>query len=168
MKKILFSLVALVAAMSMNAQVMKVYKNGAVVASYTGAQLDSIVMAPTYNVFFSNEPHRPEGSDFSGYETSTLTAGNSDVSISFALSGNTDAMWNEGGNLQVPGGGTLTVTVTPQTGVDVSEIALLGDDNPIIRTGAGPWRFTVNDMGWILDGSNHMMRIMAVAVIYTK
>lgn len=43
MKKILFSLVALVAAMSINAQVMKVYKNGAVVASYSDAQMDSVV-----------------------------------------------------------------------------------------------------------------------------
>lgn len=43
MKKILFILVALVAAMSMNAQVMKIYKGGVMVASYTIAQVDSAV-----------------------------------------------------------------------------------------------------------------------------
>ena len=38
MKKILFSLLALVASMSMNAQVMKVMKNGVEVAKYNGAE----------------------------------------------------------------------------------------------------------------------------------
>ena len=47
MKKILFSLVALVCSMSMNAQVMKVMKNGEVVATYNGAE---------YTVVFEEEP----------------------------------------------------------------------------------------------------------------
>ncbi|MBQ0046691.1 MAG: hypothetical protein KBT33_04150 [Prevotellaceae bacterium] len=47
MKKILFSLVALVASMSMNAQVMKVMKNGVEVAKYKGAN---------YTVVFEEEP----------------------------------------------------------------------------------------------------------------
>ena len=47
MKKILFSLAALVCSMSMNAQVMKVMKNGVEVAKYTGAD---------YTVVFEEEP----------------------------------------------------------------------------------------------------------------
>ena len=43
MKKILFSLVALVASMSMNAQIVKIMKGGDVVASYTAEQADSVV-----------------------------------------------------------------------------------------------------------------------------
>ena len=46
MKKILFSLVALVCSMSMNAQVMKVMKNGEEVATYQGAE---------YSVVFEEE-----------------------------------------------------------------------------------------------------------------
>ncbi|MBQ0021517.1 MAG: hypothetical protein KBT39_13515 [Bacteroidales bacterium] len=42
MKKIIFSLVALVASMSMNAQVMKVMKNGEVVATYEGADYEYV------------------------------------------------------------------------------------------------------------------------------
>ena len=47
MKKILFSLTALVASMSMNAQVMKVMKNGVEVAKYNGAE---------YSVVFEEAP----------------------------------------------------------------------------------------------------------------
>ena len=47
MKKILFSLMALVASMSMNAQVMKVMKNGEEVAKYKGAE---------YTVVFEEAP----------------------------------------------------------------------------------------------------------------
>lgn len=43
MKKILFSLVALVCSMSMNAQVMKVMKGNVVVATYTADQADNVV-----------------------------------------------------------------------------------------------------------------------------
>lgn len=43
MKKILFSLVALVASMSMNAQVMKVMKGNTVVAEYLAEQADNVV-----------------------------------------------------------------------------------------------------------------------------
>ena len=43
MKKILFSLVALVCSMSMNAQVMKVMKGNEVVATYTADQADNVV-----------------------------------------------------------------------------------------------------------------------------
>ncbi|MBQ0056449.1 MAG: hypothetical protein KBT20_02225 [Bacteroidales bacterium] len=43
MKKILFSLVALVASMSMNAQIMKVMKGNEVVATYTSVQADNVV-----------------------------------------------------------------------------------------------------------------------------
>ncbi len=43
MKKILFSLVALVCSMSMNAQVMKVMKGNVVVATYTAEQADNVV-----------------------------------------------------------------------------------------------------------------------------
>ena len=47
MKKILFSLVALVCSMSMNAQVMKIMKNGEEVATYKGAE---------YTVVFEEAP----------------------------------------------------------------------------------------------------------------
>lgn len=47
MKKILFSLVALVAAMSMNAQVMKVMKGNTVVAEYPTEQADNVVFEET-------------------------------------------------------------------------------------------------------------------------
>ncbi|MBQ0021333.1 MAG: hypothetical protein KBT39_12535 [Bacteroidales bacterium] len=43
MKKILFSLVALVCSMSMNAQVMKVMKGNTVVATYKASQADNVV-----------------------------------------------------------------------------------------------------------------------------
>ncbi|MCQ2222897.1 MAG: fibrobacter succinogenes major paralogous domain-containing protein [Bacteroidaceae bacterium] len=44
MKKILFSLVALVCAMSMNAQIMKVMKGETIVATYTADQADNVVV----------------------------------------------------------------------------------------------------------------------------
>lgn len=43
MKKILFSLVALMCCMSINAQVMKVMKNGEVVKTYTAAEVSEVV-----------------------------------------------------------------------------------------------------------------------------
>ena len=43
MKKIIFTLLALVGTMSMNAQVMKVMKNGEVVATYTADQADEVL-----------------------------------------------------------------------------------------------------------------------------
>ena len=43
MKKILFSLVALVCSMSMNAQIMKVMKGNVVVATYTADEADNVV-----------------------------------------------------------------------------------------------------------------------------
>ena len=43
MKKILFSLVALVCSMSMNAQIMKVMKGNTVVATYKASQADNVV-----------------------------------------------------------------------------------------------------------------------------
>ena len=43
MKKIIFTLLALVGTISMNAQVMKIMKNGEVVATYTADQADEVV-----------------------------------------------------------------------------------------------------------------------------
>ncbi|MCQ2259494.1 MAG: hypothetical protein MJZ41_16140 [Bacteroidaceae bacterium] len=68
MKKILFSLVALVASMSMNAQVMKVMKNGEVEATYKGAE---------YSVVFEEE----QGSTTTG--TAKATIGGSEVDVNW-------------------------------------------------------------------------------------
>ena len=50
MKKILFSLVALVCSMSINAQVMKVMKGDVVVATYTAEQADEVVFEEAQDV----------------------------------------------------------------------------------------------------------------------
>ena len=68
MKKILFSLVALVASMSMNAQVMKVMKNGEVEATYKGSE---------YSVIFEEE----QGSTTTG--TAKATIGGSEVDVNW-------------------------------------------------------------------------------------
>ena len=68
MKKILVSLVALVCSMSMNAQVMKVMKNGEVEATYKGSE---------YSVVFEEE----QGSTTTG--TAKATIGGSEVDVNW-------------------------------------------------------------------------------------
>ena len=68
MKKILFSLVALVCSMSMNAQVMKIMKNGEEVAKYNGAE---------YSVVFEEA----QGSTTTG--TAKATIGGSEVDVNW-------------------------------------------------------------------------------------
>ena len=68
MKKILFSLIALVCSMSMNAQVMKVMKNGEVEATYKGSE---------YSVVFEEE----QGSTTTG--TAKATIGGSEVDVNW-------------------------------------------------------------------------------------
>ena len=69
MKKILFSLVALVCSMSMNAQVMKVMKGNVVVATYTADQADNVVF------------EEAQGSTTTG--TAKATIGDSEVDVNW-------------------------------------------------------------------------------------
>ena len=46
MKKIIFTLLALVGTMSMNAQIVKLYKGDVLVTSYDASQVDNVVFAP--------------------------------------------------------------------------------------------------------------------------
>ena len=69
MKKILFSLVALVCSMSMNAQVMKVMKGNVVVATYTADQADNVVF------------EEAQGSTTTG--TAKATIGSSEVDVNW-------------------------------------------------------------------------------------
>lgn len=179
MKKIFFSLVAFVAAMSMNAQVMtqvmKVYKDGAIVASYTAAQMDSVVFeeAPvvqSYSVTFEKGDPRMGESDFTGFDTSTLTASNDDVTIVLALSSdNGNPEWNSRGNISMAlGDSKLTITVTPEAGVTVTGIEYEGQNNTATKTGAGPWEFTVK-MDAASDGSTSLgQSFVSITVNYTK
>ena len=68
MKKVIFTLVALVASMSMNAQVMKIMKNGEVEATYKGSE---------YSVVFEEE----QGSTTTG--TAKATIGGSEVDVNW-------------------------------------------------------------------------------------
>lgn len=63
MKKIIFTLMALVCSMSMSAQTIKVMKGNNVVATYTAAQADHVVFEPDFVVIeadYDNNPSTPD------------------------------------------------------------------------------------------------------------
>lgn len=116
MKKILFSLVALVAAMSMNAQVMKVYKDGQVVAKFNDAQMDSVVYANPTVITFGSATATIDGNEvdvnwvqlwedgpkFAEFNVGAACAANQGTTMSFtnAKKVGTDYVW--GANWRTP------------------------------------------------------------------
>ena len=178
MKKILFSLVALVCSMSMNAQVMKVMKNGEEVAKYNGAD---------YEFVFEEEPAvQPYSVTFdkwmnafsvSGNDDEKLIASNDDVTVELVLSSSDGPgmppSWNAMGDVRGGDkGGKLTVTVTAKdTGVTITGIAIQGSDNNVTKTGSGPYEFTLGT-GFALqrfyDGDTKIGSISKLTVNYTK
>ena len=111
--------------------------------------------------------------DFTGFESSTLTASNADVSVSLALTGDRgrDPIWNDMGDVQmVRGNSKLTITVTPATGVTVSGIEYIhnyGNDK-VTKTGAGPWEFDVPRDMEVYDGSTQLGNFCGIVVNYSK
>ena len=104
MKKILFSLVALVASMSMNAQVMKIMKNGEEVARYNGAD---------YTVVFEEA----QASTTTG--TAKATIGGSEVDVNWVQlweNGPKFAEKNIGANSVTDQGNTMAFTDATKTG----------------------------------------------------
>ena len=115
--------------------------------------------ATSYAASFEvGDPRRGETA-FSGFESSTLTASNADVSVSLALTGDRgmDPEWNERGDIMAMEDSKLTITVTPETGVTVSGIEYLYSygNKKVTKTGAGPWQFDVKN-NKVYDGSTEL------------
>ena len=157
-------------AMSMNAQVVKLYKNGQLKYTYSISEVDEVKFEEqldptpqTYN-FYLVDP-----CDFTGFTTNTLTASNEDVSVMLTLSGG-EAWWNHDGQISLGSLGgyrTLTVTVTPVSGVTVTGITLSYNDASISRIGEGPsWNFSVDSTGAISgnDGEVELYGVQQVRV----
>lgn len=128
--------------------------------------------ATSYAASFENKD--PRNSPFSGFDSSTITASNADVSVSLALTGGDrgrDPEWNEMGEVQrVEGDSKLTITVTHATGVTVSGIEYIhnsGNDK-VTKTGRGPWQFDVPRNREVYDGSTRLGRFYGIVVNYTK
>ncbi|MBQ0049258.1 MAG: hypothetical protein KBT12_03320 [Bacteroidales bacterium] len=134
MKKILFSLVALVCSMSMNAQVMKVMKNGEEVATYKGAE---------YTVVFEEEPaSTPTG-------TAVATIGGNDVNVGWSQLwaggpkfaefnvGVTDGKAESFGGYYCWGG---SIDQDPYGAFKSGTDALTGDDDTATKLWGSAWR----------------------------
>lgn len=172
MKKILFLLVALVCSMSINAQVMKVMKNGEEVATYRGTEYTIVfgeeLAAKPYSVTFKK-------SNFTGFNSSTITASNNDVTIELALSCKRDfvfinPIWSEMEEIMSASTGSkLTITVTPKTsGVTVTGIEYKTWRGQVTKTGEGPWEFSI-ERDEVYDGSTNLgSSFDDIVVNYTK
>lgn len=160
MKKIIFSLVALVAAMSMNAQIMKVYKDGAVVASYTATQMDSVVYemqsVPVQKSIYMSV----ENGDFSlSTDNKTLTATKDGITVTFTVTegngyfedyGYEEYEFEEDRRSE---NNAMQVTASAISGKTIIKVHVLSEPN---LTGTGPWKFIYNSSqgGWQLEGSS--------------
>lgn len=145
-------------------------------ATITATAEDGSGVTATCNVTVTGAEFMKMGPAFSyNNESKTATASNADVTVTLTLScSDGEINWDFMGNISPTGMttyGTMTITVTPNTGVTVSGITLKGesgDVNQVTKTSTGPWQFRVGFVGTIWDDGDHLGYLKSVIVDYTK
>ncbi len=168
-------------AMSMNAQVVKLYKDGQLKYTYSISEVDEVKFEEQQEEPPVDPPADPTqyyknfsvngtmgDRDFTGFGSNTLTASNEDVIVMLTLSRG-EAWWNDDGLITCDGDITLTVEVIPRvSGVTITSFDLHQDNESIINSGEGPWYFAVNSLGVISGNGMELNRLSHVTVGYTK
>ena len=155
MKKIIFTLLALVGTMSMNAQIMKIMKGNTVVATYRSTQAD--------NVVFEEAPTFPFGQ---GEAEATIDGKTVYVKwIQLWENGPKFAEYNVGATSVADYGGYYTWGGTYKNGKDIAwngdyntgTSKLSGDTDTATKLWGSNWRMPTNDELGKYDGDGYYM-----------
>ena len=132
MKKILFSLVALVCSMSMNAQVIKILKNGEVVKTYTAAEADEVVFEKAPDITITGTAKRTGNIDVKWVQLWKNGPKFAEFNV-----GVTDGKAESFGGYYCWGG---SIDQDPNGAYKSGTDALIGDDDTATKLWGSAWR----------------------------